>query len=220
MIFGAIFDWDGVIIDSSRYHEESWVRLAKQENKGLTPGYFKKAFGKRNESIIPEVLNWTQEKTEIKRLSDLKENLYRRIMADRGISPLPGVKSFLKMLQKNNIPCCVGSSTPRLNITTALSLLGWEIYFPKIIAAEDVSKGKPDPQVFLLAAQKLHLSPDRCIVFEDALVGIQAAKAGGMKVVAVATTHPASELTEADLVVDRLDELLIAQLKALFENNR
>ena len=220
MIFGAIFDWDGVIIDSSRYHEESWVRLAKQENKGLTPGYFKKAFGKRNESIIPEVLNWTQEKTEIKRLSDLKENLYRRIMADRGISPLPGVKSFLKMLQKNNIPCCVGSSTPRLNITTALSLLGWEIYFPKIIAAEDVSKGKPDPQVFLLAAQKLHLSPDRCIVFEDAFVGIQAAKAGGMKVVAVTTTHLASELTKADMVVNQLDEISIAQLKALFENNR
>ncbi len=220
MTFGAIFDWDGVIIDSSRYHEESWELLAKQENKALPPGYFKKAFGKRNENIIPDVLKWTQEKEEVQRLSDLKEKLYRRIMVDRGISPLPGVKPFLEMLQKNKIPCCVGSSTPRLNITTALGLLGWENYFPIIIAAEDVSKGKPDPQVFLLAAQKLHLSPDRCVVFEDAFVGIQAAKAGGMKIVAVTTTHPASELTEADLVADRLDELSIAQLKALFGNSR
>ena len=220
MIFGAIFDWDGVIIDSSSYHEESWELLAKQENKALPPGYFKKAFGKKNENIIPDVLKWTQKKKEIQRLSDLKEKLYRQIMSDRGISPLPGVKPFLKMLQKNKIPGCVGSSTPRSNITTALSLLGLENYFPLIIAAEDVSKGKPDPQVFLLAAQKLHLPPKRCIVFEDALVGIWAAKAGGMKVVAVTTTHLRSELTEADLVVSRLDELSIAQLKALLGNSR
>jgi len=220
MTFGAIFDWDGVIIDSSRYHEESWEHLAKQENKALPPGYFQKAFGKRNETIMPEVLQWTRDKKEIQRLADLKENLYRRIMTDRGIASLPGVKPFLEMLQKNKIPCCVGSSTPRLNITTALGLLGWKNYFPIIIAAEDVSKGKPDPQVFLLAAQKLNLFPGRCVVFEDAFVGIQAAKAGGMKIIAVTTTHPASELTEADLVVDQLDELSIAQMKALFGNVR
>jgi haloacid dehalogenase superfamily, subfamily IA, variant 3 with third motif having DD or ED len=159
-------------------------------------------------------------KEEVQRLSDLKEKLYRRIMVDRGILPLPGVKPFFGNASKNKIPCCVGSSTPRLNITTALGLLGLGNYFPIIITAEDVSKGKPDPQVFLLAAQKLHLSPDRCVVFEDAFVGIQAAKAGGMKIIAVTTTHPASELTEADLVADRLDELSIAQLKALFGNSR
>jgi len=220
MTIGAIFDWDGVIIDSSRYHEESWELLAKKENKFLPPGYFKKAFGKRNENIIPDVLQWAHDAKEIKRLADHKEELYRHILFERGIAPLPGVKPFLEMLQKNTIPFCVGSSTPRLNITTALGLLGWENYFPIIIAAEDVSKGKPDPQVFLLAAQKLHLSPDRCIVFEDAFVGIQAAKAGGMKIIAVTTTHPAPELTEADLVVDRLDTLSITQLKAFFGNSR
>lgn len=220
MAIGAIFDWDGVIIDSSRYHEESWKLLAKQENKVLPSGYFQKAFGKRNESIIPEVLQWAHGAKEIKRLADYKEELYRHIILERGIAPLPGVKPFLEMLQKHKISCCVGSSTPRLNITAALHLLGLENYFQIIIAAEDVLKGKPDPQVFLLAAQKLHLSPDRCIVFEDAFVGIQAAKAGGMKIVAVTTTHPASELTEADLVVDRLDALSVTQLKALFGNSR
>lgn len=219
MTIGAIFDWDGVIIDSSRYHEESWELLAKKENKVLPSGYFKKAFGKRNESIIPEVLQWAHDEKEIKRLADHKEELYRHIIFEHGIAPLPGVKPFLEMFQKNKIPCCVGSSTPRLNITAALNLLGLENYFQIIIAAEDVSKGKPDPEVFLLAAQKLHLSPERCVVFEDAFVGIQAAKAGGMKIIAITTTHPASELTEADLVVDRLDELSITQLKALFGNS-
>jgi beta-phosphoglucomutase-like phosphatase (HAD superfamily) len=85
-----------------------------------------------------------------------------------------------------------------------------------IIAGEDVSRGKPDPEVFLLAAQRLGLVPAQCVVFEDALVGIEAAKSGGMKVVAVTTTNPASALTAADLVVTRLDEISLFQLKGLF----
>ena len=88
--------------------------------------------------------------------------------------------------------------------------------FQAIVGAEDVIVGKPDPQVFLLAAQKLNLPPERCVVFEDAHVGITAARAGGMKVVAVATTNPASELTHADVVVNRLDELSMARLEKLF----
>ena len=216
MKIGAIFDWDGVIIDSSRYHEKSWEQLAKMENKVLPSGYFKKAFGKRNENIIPEVLNWTQKEQEIKMLAERKEELYRKILLERGITPLPGVKSFLEMLRTNQVLCCVGSSTPTLNITTVLTLLNFGQYFQGIIAAEDVTKGKPDPQVFLRAAQKLHLPAEQCVVFEDALVGIQAAKAGGMKVVAVTTTNPSASLTEADVVVDRLDELSLTQLEELF----
>ena len=215
MNMGAIFDWDGVVIDSSRYHEESWERLAEKENKQLPDNYFKKSFGMRNENIIPDVLNWTQDENEIKRLSDFKEELYRKIILDRGLSPLPGVKRFLETLRTNNIPCAIGSSTPRLNITTALRILDFEKYFQAIVAAEDVTRGKPDPQVFLIAVQKLNLSPECCLVFEDAHVGIQAAHAGGMKVVAVSTTNPASELTQADIVVRKLDELSVAKLEQM-----
>lgn len=220
MTFGAIFDWDGVIIDSSRYHEESWELLAKQENRALPQGYFAQAFGKRNETIIPEVLGWTREKQEITRLADRKEKMYRGLISNRGIAALPGVKPFLEMLRVHKIPCCVGSSTPRLNITLVLKQLGFNRYFQDIVAAEDVSRGKPDPEVFLKAARTLQVSPEQCIVFEDALVGIRAAKAGGMKVVAVSTTHPFSELREADLVTDRLDQLSMAQMRRLFEENR
>ncbi|MFH0812157.1 MAG: HAD family phosphatase [Candidatus Zixiibacteriota bacterium] len=216
MNIGAIFDWDGVIIDSSRYHEESWEKLAQQENKALPHNYFKKSFGKRNETIIPEVLKWTRGEEEIQKLSHIKEETYRGIILERGLTPLPGVKAFLEILRQHNVPCAVGSSTPSLNITTALRILRFEHYFQVIIAAEDVTKGKPAPQVFLFAAQKLQLPPGQCVVFEDAHVGIAAARAGGMKVVAVATTNPASELTKADLVVHRLDELSIDKLKELF----
>jgi len=215
---GAIFDWDGVIIDSSSYHQESWERLAKKENRSLPDNYFRKSFGMRNESIIPEVLKWTEDENEIKRLSYLKEEFYREIILERGISPLPGVKKFLDMLCINNIPCAIGSSTPRSNITTVLRILDFSKYFQAMITAEDVNQGKPDPQVFLLAAQKLNLPPEACVVFEDAHVGIMAAKAGGMKVIAVATTNPPSELKTADLVVKRLDELSLTILEQLFSD--
>jgi len=214
--FGAIFDWDGVIIDSSRIHGESWEILAEREKKRLPDDYFTKSFGMRNDTIIPEVLRWTDDENEVRRLSDLKEAIYREIIVERGLAPLPGVKTFLAILRAGNIPCAIGSSTPRLNIATALKILEFEDYFRVIVAAEDVSRGKPDPQVFLFAAQQLAVPPERCVVFEDALVGVEAALAGGMKVVAVSTTSPAFALRRADRVVDRLDELSILGLEQLF----
>jgi beta-phosphoglucomutase family hydrolase len=215
--FAALFDWDGVIIDSSRIHGESWEVLAEREKKQLPEDYFTKSFGMRNDTIIPDVLRWAEEENEIRRLSDLKEAIYREIIVERGLAPLPGVKAFLTRLRAGNIPCAIGSSTPRLNIATALKMLGFEDYFRVIVAAEDVSRGKPDPHVFLFAAQQLAVSPERCVVFEDALVGVEAALAGGMKVVAVATTSPAVALRNADRVVDRLDELSLGDLEELLE---
>ena len=216
MMFGVIFDWDGVIIDSSDLHKASWEQLAEHEGKELPPGYFKKGFGMRNETIIPEILQWTTDPREVQRLADLKEQCYRTVMIRQGISPLPGVRPLLKDLRDHDIKCAVGSSTPVLNITTALDLLGLRDAFDAIVAAEDVARGKPDPQVFLVAAQKIGISPSRCVVFEDALAGIDAGRRAGMKVVAVATTHQPDRLARADLVVHRLDEISVDDLERLF----
>jgi len=215
--FAAIFDWDGIIIDSSRIHGESWAILAARENKYLPHDYFAKSFGMRNDTIIPKILRWTDDEDEIRRLSDLKEATYRELLAERSIAPLPGVKAFLTMLRSGGIPCAIGSSTPRLNIAAALAPLGFADCFRVIVAAEDVTRGKPDPHVFLLAAQQLGVAPERCVVFEDALVGVEAALAGGMKVVAVTTTSPAAALKSADRVVDRLDELSMREIERLFD---
>lgn len=214
--WAALFDWDGVIIDSSKHHEESWERLAREIAKPLPPGHFRQGFGRKNEFIIPELLGWASDEAEIRRLSLRKEALYREVVADWGLSALPGVRTWLERLREAGVPCAIGSSTHRANIDLSLGLIGLAPFFREIVTAEDVRQGKPAPEVFLTGAARLGVAPERCVVFEDAHVGIAAARAGGMKVVGVATTHPAEELIAADLAVARLDELEPSRLAAWF----
>jgi beta-phosphoglucomutase family hydrolase len=209
---GAVFDWDGVIIDSASQHETSWERLARECGKPLPENHFKRGFGMKNEVIIPELLGWTAVPVEIRILSLRKEAIYREIVREHGMQALPGVEAWLRQLREAEIPCVIGSSTHRENITTTLDVLGLEGFFVDIVTAEDVRRGKPDPEVFLTAARRIGVEPADAIVFEDALVGIAAARAAGMRVVAVATTEPKEKLAHADWIVDQLDELSVAQL--------
>lgn len=214
--WGAIFDWDGVIIDSRRHHEESWERLAREEGLPLPEGHFIKGFGRKNEFIIPEILGWTKDLHEVHRLSLRKEALYREVVADWGLEALPGVRTWMERLRDAGVPCAIGSSTHRANIDLSLGMIGLKEFFQAIVTAEDVTKGKPDPQVFLKGAELIARPANHCVVFEDAHVGIEAAKAGGMKVVGVATTHATEELGESDRAVHRLDELQTADLAKWF----
>lgn len=216
MSFGAIFDWDGVIVDSSAQHEAAWERLAEEAGLPLPPGHFKRGFGMKNEFIIPNLYKWADQPADINRLSLRKEELYRELVVEHGLSPLPGVIAWLDQLRASKIPCAVGTSTPRLNIEAVLKVVGLENRFQTIVTAEDVKHGKPDPEVFVKAAEGLGIPPSRCVVFEDAFVGIEAAIRGGMKVVAVATTNPLESLSRADLAVDRLDELTITRIEGLW----
>lgn len=213
MDIGALFDWDGVIIDSARQHEESWVLLARETERDLPAGHFKRGFGRKNEAIIRDILRWTDDQRLIAALSMRKEELYRELVIAEGTEPLPGVREFLERLRDAGVPCAIGSSTHRANIETIFTLTGLARFFSHVVAAEDVTAGKPDPQVFLLGAQRIERAPERCIVFEDALAGLQAALEGGMRAVAVATTHPVDGLEPwADRVVTQLDELTVEDL--------
>jgi beta-phosphoglucomutase family hydrolase len=214
--WSAIFDWDGVIIDSSAQHKKSWELLAEEEGRGLPDGHFKKGFGMKNESIIPGVLHWTGDPEEIDRLSERKEEIYRELLKKDGIKPLPGVRDFLEKLQAAGIPCVVGSSTLRINIETALDLTGLHRYFPNIISAKDVEHGKPNPEVFLKAAGRIGIPPERCVVFEDAHHGIEAALAAGMKAVGITSTHAKDTLEEAHRVVHSLEELSLEEIGQWF----
>jgi beta-phosphoglucomutase family hydrolase len=216
--WAAIFDWDGVILDSSRQHERAWDRLAAEEDRPLPTGFFRKSFGMKNERVLTQLLGWTEAPGEIRRLSDRKEVLFRELLARDGASPLPGVVPWLQTLQATRVPCAIASSTPRLNITRAMEFLGVQPYFAATVAAEDVTHGKPHPEVFLAAARELRAPPERCVVFEDAHVGIEAGLAAGMRVVAVATTHPADSLRRAHRVVGRLDELKIDEVTDLLKD--
>ena len=213
--FGAIFDWDGVVIDSADYHRESWERYCAESGRKLNDTFFKRGFGMKNEVIIPELLNWSHDPAEIRKIADRKEEHYRDILREKGAAPIPGVLPWLEKLRHAKIPCVIASSTVLENITVALDVLGVGKYFSAIISSRDVSRGKPDPEVFLKAAAKTGMSPSRCIVFEDAHVGIEAARAAKIKVIAVTTTHPAHTLADADRVVSRLDELEISAVEEL-----
>ena len=216
--FGAIFDWDGVIVDSSASHEKSWEILAADEKRVLPPGHFKAGFGRKNQFIIPQILKWADDPAEIERIGRRKEELYREILKTSGIQALPGVRDLLEGLRAAGVPCVVGSSTPRQNIEHVMTLANLHGFFEGIVSAEDVSHGKPHPEVFLKAAVKINRVPAKCVVFEDAFVGLEAARAGGFKSIGVATTNPVETLRgKCDRAVERLTEVNAAAVVALIQ---
>lgn len=209
---GVIFDWDGVVIDSSAQHERSWELLAAEVGKPLPDGHFKAGFGKKNQEIIPKILKWTDDPGEIGRLGDRKEVLYRELVREQGVTVLPGARELLVALAEAGIPRSVGSSTPMSNLEAIFAATGLRALFTAVVCGDDVKNGKPAPDVFLLAAERLGLAPGDCLVIEDAHVGIAAAHAAGMDVLAVATTHPLDELTDADAAVATLAGITPARL--------
>jgi len=204
---GVIFDLDGVVIDSSAQHEKAWELLAEEIGKPLPPGHFKQGFGKKNQEIIPHLLRWSTEPEEIHRLGERKEEIFRELANEQGVHILPGARELLVALRTAGIPRALGSSTPRSNLAALFSATGLGEFFDAVVCGDDVKNGKPAPDVFLLAAERLGLAPSDCLVIEDAHVGIEAAHRAGMKVLAVATTHPLEELTDADSAVKSLGEV-------------
>ena len=191
MNIGAIFDWDGVVANSEIPHLESWRMLAKAHGHEIPENFMLDSFGKRNLEIIPNILGWTDDTAEVLKLSDEKEVYYRAIIAEKGLPLIPGAEAFLRALGEAGIPCAIGSSSPRSNLDQALDVLGFAPLFSAVVSMEDVPRGKPAPDVFLLAAEKMGVDPRRCAVFEDSEAGIDAANAAKMKSVAVATTRSA-----------------------------
>lgn len=210
--WAAVFDWDGVILDSSRHHEESWERLAQEAGRRLPPGHFRKGFGRRNIEIMRDLLGWSQDLKEIDHLSRRKEELYRAVVEQWGIEPLPGVRPWLERLAESGIPCGIGSSTDAKNVEVGLKKLGLEKFFQTAVTAEHVQRGKPAPDVFLEVARRLGVEPTRCVVFEDAPAGVEAGRAAGMKVVGVKTTHPEGHLPGVFREVTRMDELTVEEV--------
>jgi beta-phosphoglucomutase family hydrolase len=213
---GVIFDWDGVVIDSSAQHERSWEILAKEISKPLPEGHFKLGFGKKNQVIIPGILQWASEEKEVQQLADRKEEIYRELVNQSGVHILPGARERLAALREEGIPAAVGSSTPRGNLNAIFAATGLDEYFEAVVCGDDVTNGKPSPDVFLLAAHKLGLSAADCLVIEDAHAGIEAALRAGMRVLAVATTNPLPDLNEATDTVESLAGVTPSRLAQIF----
>jgi beta-phosphoglucomutase family hydrolase len=217
--FAVVWDMDGVLVDSAPYHFRAWQEVFAAEGISFDQEAFRRTFGQRNDTIIADVLGPDIPPARVAAIGAAKEARYRSLIAREGISPLPGASDWIRRLHERGIPQAIASSAPRANIEAVLKALAWETFFEAIVSAEDVAQGKPDPASFLIAAQRLGMPPDRCIVIEDAPAGIEAARRAGMRCIALSTSHPPHALSGADRVIptleilppDALDRLLGAE---------
>jgi HAD superfamily hydrolase (TIGR01509 family) len=217
---GVIFDWDGVVINSANPHEESWLVLADEINHALPINHFKNGFGKRNETIIGNILKWSDNSDEIIKWGIRKEEIYRELANQQMIKMVPGTIEILDLLKKNKVPTAIETSTEKKNVALAIKQNQLDEFFTGAIYSEDVSKGKPHPEVFLKAAKTIRCYPKNCIVFEDSTHGIEAAIRARMNPVGITTTNTKSRLLKkgAKIVVDRLDEIDLSILEDLIKS--
>lgn len=207
---GVIFDMDGVLVDSARPHLTSWQQLAEEIGGRVTEAQFAATFGRQNQDIIPQLFGKVTP-ARLKSLSDRKEEIYRDLVrADPPI--VAGAVGLVRSLYDAGAALAVGSSGPLANIELVLNAMAVRGLVDVIVSGDDVTRGKPDPQVFALACERLGLPPDRCVVVEDAPVGVEAARAAGTRSVAVLMHHPARAFDGANLIVSRLADLSVAEL--------
>ncbi len=192
----AIFDHDGVLVDTLELHQAAWVEYGRRSGLPITAEFIHQTFGMTNPSILRKLMGNEISDVEIARHSALKEECYREIAAGK-IVLMDGVRAVLDALTDHGVLLAIGSSGVRENIELTVRECGLEGRFAEITALEDITRGKPDPQIFLIAASRCGVAPAHTVVFEDAPVGIQAAKAGGMYAVGVANSHPAPRLWDA-----------------------
>ena len=200
----VLWDVDGTLIDSSEYHWLAWREALAGEGMALTRERFARMFGRRNDEILRGYFGEEYPAADVARVGDAKEELYRRLVRASGIKLLPGVRRWLERLRGEGWLQAMASSAPRANLEAITGALGLADYFAAVVSAEDVTVGKPDPQVFLKAAERLGTEPARCVVVEDAPAGTEAARRAGMRAIGVLTMH---EHVEADIVVRTLAEL-------------
>jgi beta-phosphoglucomutase len=203
---GVIFDLDGVLVDTGWAHKQAWYDLAEKEGFDMSDDFFYKTFGMRNDQIIPMLAGGGISSEDVEQLSQWKEERYRELVVENLILP-PGVGELLGDLKRNGFLMAVGSSAPKANLELVLECVKIRDYFNACVTGEEVFEGKPAPETFIKAAQKLGLPPDCCVVVEDAVQGVEAGKAAGMLVVAVTTTRDRPALSTADIIVDGLGEL-------------
>ena len=211
MKYGAIWDVDGTLVDTAELHFAAWEAVCGERGRPFTRADFAATFGRRNPEILAALFGDGLTGPEAEAFADRKEALYREAARRGGVRPLPGVVPLLEGLRRAGVRQAIGSSAPRANLDLILDVMGVAPYFEAVVGAEETQRGKPDPQVFLVAAQRLGIPPSRCVVLEDAVAGVEAARAGGMKSIAVRFVghHPEEALRRAgaDLVVPTLEQV-------------
>lgn len=198
----VIFDLDGTLLDNNSYHLKSWLRYLKNIGRSISEEeYNANVNGRTNSDVIRYIYGKDVTDEEILKYTLEKEALYRELYKPF-IKPIPGLIKFLELLQDKNIPMAIATSGIQPNIDFMFEEVPIRQFFKEIVNSSHITKGKPDPEIYLKVASLLNVTPGNCLVFEDAVVGIKAAKAAGMKVIAVATTQTKEELSIADMIID------------------
>ena len=200
----VLWDMDGTLVDSARFHLQAWQGTLADLGVNVTHERFMETFGRRNDAVIRDLVDPDATPEEIARIANLKETAYRALVVEHRVRPLPGVVAWLERLRAEGWRHAVASSAPHENIRTLLGVMEIGHLFDAAAGDEDVTVGKPDPQVFLIAAEKVGAAPARCIVVEDAPAGVEGGRRAGMRTVGVLSGHGA---LDADIVVASLADL-------------
>ena len=213
--WGVVFDMDGVLVDSAPPHFESWQRLAAEEGITVTRAQFEASFGRQNRDIIPTFFGPVSDE-RLQALANRKEEIYRNIVREK-VPVIEGAVELIEALAAEKVPLAIGSAGPLENIRLILQSMRVAQHFDVIVSGDDVTRGKPDPMVFSVACERLRLPPSRCVVIEDAPVGVMAARSAGAKVAAVMMHHSKEALkgAGANVVVQRLREITPSMLKEM-----
>lgn len=213
-IKACIFDLDGVIVDTAVYHYKAWKRLANELGFDFTEEDNEKLKGVSRVRSLQLILQWgrvTKTKAEQQELATRKNDWYVDMISHMTPTEiLPGAKEFLLACRAAGIKTALGSASK--NSMTILDKINLTPLFDTVVDGNMVSKPKPDPEVFLKGAELLHVAAVDCVVFEDAIAGVEAAITGGMKVVGIGSPQV---LINADLVVKGLNEMTLEKLKNL-----
>jgi beta-phosphoglucomutase len=194
----VIFDLDGTVVDNMHLHAEAFAAFADRHGlPPLTQADRVKLDGRRNSEIFPILFARPMARDEWRAYEDEKEGLYRELSLGR-LTPVPGLVRLLDLLDRLGVPVALATSAPQPNVTHTLAEIAMAGRFPVIVRGDEVGRGKPAPDVFLVAAQRLGVAAARCLVFEDAPMGITAAHAAGMPCVALTTSFSATHLAGLD----------------------
>jgi len=213
--FAAIFDMDGTMVDNTPYHYQTWQALYKKYSIGdLTNETYKAEISgvpiiDTMRSLFPDA-----DKETLRSRVREKEKLYQEIYTPF-IAPINGLENLLADMKDGGVKLAMASSATLDDIDFVLNHVKVRQYFDVIIDGNRVSKGKPNPQIFLKAATDLHMRPEDCIVFEDSIAGIKAGNAAGMKVIGITTAHAANRLQPSSLTIKDYTELSLQKLEAL-----
>ncbi len=215
----VIFDMDGVIIDNAEHHRKAWIEFSKKKGFPITLEEFETiGFGNVNRVYLEYVFKRELSEAEVFELAEEKEAIYRKIFSG-SLKPADGLIDLIGRIKEAGYKTAVGTSAPKSNVDFILDNLDIKKHFDVIVDDTAVTRGKPDPEIYLKVSEKLDISPKNCVVIEDAYHGIEAAHNAGMRVIGITTTYDADKLTTADKIVRNLKEINTEHIEILIKEN-